>query len=727
MLSGPFLSLAVALALMSTLQSATPAGAQELHPHTPTVSGMPQGVPIFCLNPTTSSKTTGAWSNPTTWSTGKVPGSNDRIAILPGHTVTYDVVADAKIDCIEVRGKLTFKTDGNTHLKVVTVMVFEDGWLEVGSPAKPIDGEATAEIVIADQPFDRNIDPAQIGNGIVAFGKVTIHGAIKTPTFLRVSREPLAGQTTIAMEGPVTGWKPGDRLVLPDTRQLREGQRGKSYQPGDEKTQIAGVSGNEITLTAPLVRDHKGARNGDGVVEFLPHVGNLSRNVIVRSENPAGVRGHTMFLSHADIDIRFAEFRELGRTRMGMLDSADFDSQGRVAKVGINQIGRYAVHFHHNFGPVQTPSNGYQFTLVGNAVDGSTKWGITIHRTHYGLVQDNVVYNTRGAGIVTEDGTESFNVFDHNFSLRTAGSRDAVAGNGYSSTLPNPGGEGAAFWFRGPHNYIRNNVAANAAEYGFGLPVTKLGTVRIPKGKGSDMSQASQVVAFDTTRAPVLEFSNNEAYGAMRSGLNWAWSGSIAKFTVWHAWEHGITATPTETLTIEQLTARGDASALISAEESPAGLWVANYASKKVVVNQVDVQGMRLGVSSPFFYGRQPEASGHGSFTIENSYFRTQIGVNVATGYTTESAGGMPLKQAIVRSLRFDPLVVPGTAAIPSEAISMNYGMRPGDAQPRNPILVYDYDKVSGNNFSIYYSFQAPEAVAPCHETRPGFGGWVCK
>ena len=116
---------------------------------------------------------------------------------------------------------------------------------------------------------------------------------------------------------------------------------------------------------------------------------------------------------------------------MGILNNTEFDSDGRVARMGTNQIGRYAVHFHHDFGP-KTPSNGYQFTLVGNVVDGSSKWGITVHRSHYGLIQDNVVYNTRGAGIVTEDGSESFNVFDHNFSLRTAGSRDAAPGNGYS-------------------------------------------------------------------------------------------------------------------------------------------------------------------------------------------------------------------------------------------------------------------------------------------------------
>src|ERR1700730_5006476 len=72
--------------------------AQDAHLHTPGVSGMPQGVPLFCANPTVTSVATGGWSNPKTWSTNKLPGANDRVAVGAGHTVTYDRVSDAKIE-----------------------------------------------------------------------------------------------------------------------------------------------------------------------------------------------------------------------------------------------------------------------------------------------------------------------------------------------------------------------------------------------------------------------------------------------------------------------------------------------------------------------------------------------------------------------------------------------------------------------------------------------------
>ncbi len=193
-----------------------------------------------------------------------------------------------------------------------------------------------------------------------------------------------------------------------------------------------------------------GARDFNGVLEFLPHVGNLTRNVIVRSASPSGTRGHVIFTHMADVDIRYALYKDLGRTTYLPLDAVT------------NHIGRYPMHVHHLSGPLPTPANGFQFTLLGNAVDGGSavtqfKWGIAVHGSHYGLIQDNVVYNFNGAAIATEDGSESFNVFDHNFALRGMGQPNDVLGEARMAL----GTEAVGFWFRGPNNYVRNNVAAN--------------------------------------------------------------------------------------------------------------------------------------------------------------------------------------------------------------------------------------------------------------------------
>jgi hypothetical protein len=612
-------------------------------------------------------------------------------------------------------------------MKVRTLMVTDAGFLEIGSAVTPVAPDVRAEVVIADQPIDSAIDPAQFGNGIVGLGRVTMHGAAKTPTFVRLREEPLVGQTKLVLEQAVSGWKAGDRLALPDTRQLRASERGVQYRTQAEKLEVASISGNEVTLVAPLMYDHKGARNADGRLRFLPHVGNVSRNVIVRSENPAGTRGHTIFVSRANVDIRYVQFSDLGRTQNGVLSNTEFDSDGLPVRLGSNQIGRYALHFHHNFGPKETPANGYQFTAIGNAIDGAKKWGITVHQSHYGLVQANVVYNTGGAGIVTEDGTESFNVFDHNFSMRSAASGRVAMNTGYGAG--DPGGEGAGFWFRGPNNFIRNNVAANGDEFGFGLAPAPLGIVRTPAFKGADTSKATESKDLDTRNASVLEFSDNEAYGAIQSGITFGWSGIISNVAVWHISRHALTGTPTAMLTVDRITARGDSSVLADPLE-PVGLWFGDYRTANIVVSNADVEGVRIGVSSPFFYNQRTEGTTanrqSGSILIDNGHFRSHIGVNVATAYAVNASAGSPLKKAIVRSTVFEPLKEPATGTDVPETISMNYGMMPRDPEPRDPILVYDYNKQPGKNFKVYYSKQAPRSVAPCHDTVAGIGGWVC-
>src|SRR2546422_3093850 len=197
---------------------ASPVGAQEAH-HAMPVHGVPGGVPSFCESPTMTSVTSGAWSSPTTWSTRKVPGANDKVKIASGHTVVYDASSDRRIVCVEVDGRLSFKTDMNTRLHVTNLMVMESGSLEVGTTDRPIAVGVTAEIVISDRPPDPAVDPAQLGTGIEGLGRIRMHGAVKTPTFARLAQEPLAGQTVLTFEQPVTSWKAGDHVVIPDTRQ----------------------------------------------------------------------------------------------------------------------------------------------------------------------------------------------------------------------------------------------------------------------------------------------------------------------------------------------------------------------------------------------------------------------------------------------------------------------------------------------------------------------------
>ena len=196
-------------------------------------------------------------------------------------------------------------------------------------------------------------------------------------------------------------------------------------------------------------------------------------------------------------------------------------------------------------------------------------------------------------------------MFDHNFSLQSAGQRSSASSAGYAGATRGIGIEGAGFWFRGPNNYIRNNVAASAATYGFALP-EGLRSVRTPAFKGADTSQADEAVRVDMTAAAVLEFTNNEAYGRFETGLEWVWNGVVSNFTVWHPSHHGFNGIPPDQLTLGAVTVRGDLAVIDDPAENPVGIAIGNYISRQVKVTGADVQAMRVGVLSPFFYGQTP-------------------------------------------------------------------------------------------------------------------------
>jgi hypothetical protein len=103
----------------------------------------------------------------------------------------------------------------------------------------------------------------------------------------------------------------------------------------------------------------------------------------------------------------------MGRTTFEPLDSTTSNAQGVIIRVGTNQIGRYALHLHHLLG---RPDNGrpYQFLVNHVAIDGSPKWGIAVHGSHFGVVTNNFVFDTAGGAIITEDPLEYGNNISDN-------------------------------------------------------------------------------------------------------------------------------------------------------------------------------------------------------------------------------------------------------------------------------------------------------------------------
>src|SRR5262249_3428263 len=157
----------------------------------------------------------------------------------------------------------------------------------------------------------------------------------------------------------------GDRVIL--TATTRQNKQKKTFRPTlrdggqTEERIIRAVDGARLTLDQPLAFDHL----GDG--DYRGEVANLSRNVVVESAEPKGVRGHPMHHKNSAGAISYAEFRHLG-------------------KEGV--LGKYSLHYHLAGSTMRGSS------VIGASIwDSGNRW-LTVHGTNYLVVRDCVGYQS---------------------------------------------------------------------------------------------------------------------------------------------------------------------------------------------------------------------------------------------------------------------------------------------------------------------------------------------
>lgn len=393
-------------------------------------------------------KTSGAWSDPTTWG-GKAPIG--RVVIPAGVSVVFDLPNSPLLKSVRVEGCLELSNRVNTSLNSELIYVAPKGELLAGTPATPLPPTVTAQIVFPDLgPLNPTVDPTLSGKGLIAASRVRLFGALKTPR-VKVSAAPAAGDKVIQLTQAPFGWRVGDRVILTGTRFIPQKTSGEvvlSSPTEDEIRFIAAINGSTVTLDAPLQFSH--ASPDPGVAAYLV---NYSRNIRLATQSastlPVSQRAHSMYMS-AETTIQGVEFFEMGRTDKSVraVDALKLTSPTPTSNVK----GRYPLHLH----VPGFPSDASAPVVRNVAIWGSPGWGVAHHNGKAFLFQNNT-WNTFGAGFVSESGNET-GAWVENTAIKSIGVNHIVKDGGDVSTY-DLGRTGDGFWLQSRSVRLSRNLA----------------------------------------------------------------------------------------------------------------------------------------------------------------------------------------------------------------------------------------------------------------------------
>ena len=416
----------------------------------------------------------GLWSEPSTWSSGTIPGEGDIVTIGEGMDIVLDV-SPPGLNGINLNGSLSFSDDDDIEL--TTEWILLRGELHIGSENDPHTSNAT--ITLTNNVPGENINGMGDRGILVALGTLSMFGD-RENSWTKLSETAEAGDTRIEVLD-ASGWRVGDEIVLAST----------DFNPRQaERRHITRIRRNRITLNEPLDYMHFGEITFG--VDERGEVGMLSRNIKIQASEDAEdtyFGGHIMAMDGSTMTVSGIELTRMGQHL---------------------ELARYPIHWHIN-GDVAG-----QF-IKNSAIHDTYNRCVTIHGTDNLVVENNVTYNTVGHCFFMEDGIEKGNQVVKNLGIQTkchptlpCDSTHLGPGrppsNGQSSEhvlLPSDN-TASTFWITNPDNIYRDNVAAGSDAIGFwfALPVHPIGAF-----EGTEISANTW-----PRRTKVREFSGNTAH-----------------------------------------------------------------------------------------------------------------------------------------------------------------------------------------------------------------------
>ncbi|KAM8983358.1 cell surface hyaluronidase CEMIP2 isoform 1-T3 [Ara ararauna] len=326
---------------------------------------------------------------------------------------------------------------------------------------------------------------------------------------------PISGFQVEAVDGvilnlldDVSGWEPGDRIVVASTDYSMYQTEEFTLLPCPEctKYQVKVKENPQFPHVGEVI---------DGV-DMRAEVGILTRNILIK--------GETADACYRKKECQFFNYDTFGGHIKILKNFTSVHlSYVELKQMGQQQIGSYPVHFHL-CGDVDE-KGGYSFRtyLEGLSIHHCFSRCVTIHATHGLLIKDTIGYDTLGHCFFTEDGIEQRNTLFHNLGLvtkpgtllptdRNSSMCTSIRDKVYGSYIPVPATDCMAvstFWISHPNNHLINNAAAGSQDAGIWYLFHRIAT-------GDSHSLATETKSELT---PLGIFYNNRVHSNFKAGL----------------------------------------------------------------------------------------------------------------------------------------------------------------------------------------------------------------
>ena len=289
-------------------------------------------------------------------------------------------------DCGTIMINGILRIQSNTYLSADRIEVATTGQLLVGTASNPV-----SDVTIYLKHEMAGADRATEDGQLMSYGITTMYGTPKTSWTLL--NEDCDKCTVLSVE-ECAGWVVGDQLAIAPTgngaTSFTELIQSADNFKSEERT-ISAVSessnGCTITLNTALSYHHRGQWL-DGLVPTQSEVLNLDRSILI-----TGPDVHWYDESDPIQGFQGIVTRQEGESGLMHIENV------RVEKCGRVKLAEYCLHLHY-------VGDCPDCIFRGNVVTQSNNKALTVHGTHHSLVDNNVVYDHRGAFLYIEDGNE---------------------------------------------------------------------------------------------------------------------------------------------------------------------------------------------------------------------------------------------------------------------------------------------------------------------------------